>query len=338
MLKVIICALVALPLFASAETLNFAFHRGGHQYKAVITERARAGSVVFYEDDKLLGEYENLILKESSLTSTLVTLAGGGVALEIDSEGSRNKFHVIAPINLVDGKLYVECIYKTVYDAVDETRSAGTTCKRVELKKFDVSSTINDDGLISYTDQYAWLKSIPRGMCVNPVGLEVASYRVARCAVDGVSDTKNEKIVVFDNQDKLLFSTAGYELIPKDNDTAFTLTSDLQNQTIVFNGDLACYSQNFNMPSRSVGTAKIANRFNINYTINSIGNCSTGHYSYVDKNENIELTGYKKEKLYYFLEMGRNRISSGLFVLDRIAGGARGLWIGVPPTNPLSVN
>jgi hypothetical protein len=256
MVKLIIfpLAAIAFPLFASAETLKLDFHHGDHQYTAIITERTRADSVLFYEDDKLLGKFENLVLKESSLTSALVTVAGGGVALEIDSEGSRNKFHVIAPISLIDGKLYVECIYKTAYDAVDETRSVGTTCKKVELGQFDVSSAINDDGLISYTDQYAWLKSISPGLCINPVGLEVASYRVARCAVGGVSDTKSEKIVVFNNQDKLLFSTAGYELIPKENSTGFMLTSDRQNQIIFLNGDLACHPNKFNTPSKSVGT------------------------------------------------------------------------------------
>jgi hypothetical protein len=340
MLKVIICALatIAFPFFASAETLKLDFNRGDHQYKAVITERAHAGSALFYEDDKLLGRYENLILNEPSLTSAIVTVAGGGVALEIDSEASRNKFHVIAPISVIDGTLQVDCIYKTAYDAVDETRSVGTACKKIELGKFDIHSAINDDGLIFYTDEYDWLKSIPRDFCVNPVGVEVASYRVARCSVDGVSDTKNEKIMVSNSQGELLFSIVGYELIPQKNDTGFILNSTLKNQIIVFNGNLTCYMRQSNSSEKLVGIAKISDKLNINYAIDLIENCLAGQYSYVGKNGTIGLVGYKTGNLYYFIEMGRNLVSSGLFVLDRIDQRAHGIWIGVPPTNSLSVN
>jgi hypothetical protein len=121
---------VLFPHLVSAETLKLNFHRSDHQYKAVITERAHVGSVLFYEDEKLIGRYQNLILNESSLSSALVTVAGGGVALQIDSEGSRNKFHVIVPIIMIEGRLYVDYMYKTVFDSVDETRSVGKTCKK----------------------------------------------------------------------------------------------------------------------------------------------------------------------------------------------------------------
>jgi hypothetical protein len=339
MLKNIICVLIAVvfPLFVSAETLKLDFHRGGHQYEAVSTERDQAGSILFYEDNKLLGKYENLILNESSLTSGLVTVAGDGYALEIDSEGSRNKFHVVVPINLIAGKLYVDCVYKSVYDSVDEARSVGTVCKKVELGKFDISSAINDDGLISYTDKYSWLKSMPHD-CANPVGLENALYKIVKCSVDEASDTKNEKIMVFDNQDKLLFSVVGYELVPKQNDTKFILTSDLQNQIVLLNGELKCFLKKPNISSALVGVAKIGNNLGINYTIDSVENCLTGHYLYVGKNEYLDLVGYKNGNLYYFIEMGRNRISSGLFVFDQIDGRAHGVWIGVPPSSPLPVN
>jgi hypothetical protein len=182
------------------------------------------------------------------------------------------------------------------------------------------------------------VKSIPRNLCINPVGLEVSSYRVARCAADGVSDTKNESIVVFNNEGRLLFSIAGYELIPKENETEFVLISDIQNQIIIFNGDWACYLLKSQMPSSSIGVSKIANKFYINYAIETIENCWTGHYSYVGKNKNIELSGYKSENVYYLMEMGRNLISNGLFVLDRIDGGTHGLWIGVPTKIRLTVD
>jgi hypothetical protein len=329
---------VVFPLSVFAKKLNLNFYYDDHQYKVISMERAHAGSVLFYEDGKLLGKYENLVVNESSLTSALVTVAGDGVALEIDSEGSRNKFHVIAPISLIGGKPHIDCVYKTVYDAVDEIRSVGESCQKIELEKFDVHSAINDDGLIAYTDKYNWLKSIPRNVCANPVGLEVSPYRVARCSEGGVSDAKNEKIMVFTNQDKLLFSIVGYELIPKISGAKYMLTSDLDNIIIMLNGNLACHSKKFSASTRLVGTAKIKNKFTVNYTIDSIGNCLTGNYSYVGKKENIEIIGYRHGDLYNFLEIGKNRISSGLFVLNRIEPRARGVWISVPPANPLSVN
>jgi len=301
-------------------------------------ERAHAGSALFLGDGKVLGNYENLVLNQSSLTSALVTVEGEGVAVQIDSDGSRNKFHVIAPISLMDGKPYVDCVYKTVYDAVDEIRSVGASCKKIALEKFDVHSVINDDGLIVYTDKYDWLKSISGDICINPVGLEIASYRVARCGVDGVSDTKKQRIMVFSNQDKLLFSIVGYELIPKISRAEFVLVSDFGNNVIIFNGNLACYAQKLIRSTRLVGAAKIKNKLGIDYTIDSMGNCLAGRYSYAGKNENIELIGYKNGNLYYFLEMGGNRISSGLFVLNRIEPRARGVWIGAPPTDSLAVN
>jgi hypothetical protein len=160
MLKVIICMLptILFPFSCSAEALKLDYHSGDHRYEAVFTERGQSGSILFYENKKLLGKYDSLVLNESSLTSALVAVTGNGFALEINSEGSRNKFRVLVPINIIDGRLYVDCIYKNVYDSVDESRSVGTICKKVELGKFDVSSTINDDGLIPialYTSQGA---------------------------------------------------------------------------------------------------------------------------------------------------------------------------------------
>ncbi len=144
--------------------------------------------------------------------------------------------------------------------------------------------------------------------------------------------------MVFNDHGTLLFSVVGYELIPQKDRTGFALVTDIQSQTIVFNGNFTCFLQKPSMPNKSTGTAKIANKFNINYTIESNGNCLAGHYSYAKENNAIGLTGYKHGDLYYFLETGQNHISSGIFLLSRIDGGAYGLWIGVPPKNPLTVN
>lgn len=119
-----------------------------------------------------------MIIEQPAFSSDVVALAGGGLAVEIDSDGSRNKFHIIAPVRKVGGRFYVDCVYKSAYDSVDEARSAGTFCRNIELGKFDVSAAINDDGLKFYAKDYAWLKSIAPSSCANAVGFEYGHYHI----------------------------------------------------------------------------------------------------------------------------------------------------------------
>lgn len=45
-----------------------------------------------------------MIVEKPAFSSDVVALAGGGLAVEIDSDGSRNKFHIIAQLEkLADG-------------------------------------------------------------------------------------------------------------------------------------------------------------------------------------------------------------------------------------------
>jgi len=334
---VVMLTMVALPGFVSAETLLVDIAHDGHNDKAVVSQEGHAGTVTVYEDGKLLGKFDNLIVDQPALSSDVVALAGGGLAIEIDSDGSRNKFHMIAPVSKVDGRLYVDCVYKSVYDSVDETRSVGTSCGKVELSKFDASAAINDGGLKPYGKDYVWLKRIASS-CANAVGLEYGNYRVARCAADGVSDTRKQRIIVFDKQGETLFSLVGYELIPRRDGLGFLLSSDLQTQTVAFSGNLACFTLSEGTTNDVSGKAKLAEKYNINYALSSADGCLAGHYSYAGKAGEILLKGSKTDGLAYLLELGANNASTGLFVLDRLDGGVHGVWIGVPPKSPLTVN
>lgn len=333
MLKSIICALIAATLSSSvcAEVLTFLSGQNDRVYKATITSSEGGKSVSFYRDGRLLGAYDNLIMNSPSLSSELVPVIGGGVALEIESIGSRNKYDIVAPIVVIDDKLYVECLYKNVYDSVDGLRYVGAICQRQELSRFDVSASINVVGLPFYTADHNWLASLHPEFCANAVGLEVGSYRIARCADEGASETRGQKIIVLDQHGKLLFSIVGYELIPLTGNSKFFLTTNLNEGVIVFKGDFLCYAGESNVRNVAGGVAKIDSRIEINYSIGTGGRCLGGSYDYKNNNRRIMLKGSVEGGAYYLLELGRGRGSSGVFILDKIKDGIRGVWMGVPP-------
>lgn len=339
MLKSVFCAFIfSMPLLISTKTIASDLGRGSGADKILVAKVNKAGEAEIFEDGKFLGKYENLIVNESSLSSNIVPLVGGGLAIEIDSEGSRNKFHIVAPIDRVGSRLYIDCIYKTFYDSVDETRSVGSSCRRVELGSFDVAAAISEDGMITYSDGKDWLKSTQHTACSNPTGLEYGDFRFVRCSVAGVSDTKNQKIIILDRTGKSLATLVGYELIPKVDGFGFAIIADLQSQAIVFSGDARCLSKDLVNSNSLSGVAKIADKFSINYTLNEVNACVFGHYSYFGGSGEISLKGHKSNGVFYLLEMVSQKTSSGLFILNRLDGGARGVWVAVPPKEPLTVN
>ncbi|CAM2174267.1 Lipoprotein [Burkholderia latens] len=328
---------VALPMDACAELLKFVSAQDGHAYEARITSNKHVNSVSFYRDGEPLGAYDNLIVNEASLSSSLVHLVGVGIALKIESNGSRNKYEVLVPIDVVGRNLYVECLYKNVYDSAEEARSVGAVCQRQDLHQFDISASINAVNLNLYAADHNWLKSLPCRSCESAVGIEVGSYRIARCASEGVSETSRQKIIVLDRQNKLLFSTTGYELIPLNNGDEFFLVANLKNDAVLFKGDFSCYAMGSNESETAGGAAKIGSSLDINYFIGATGKCLNGNYHYVEKNHKISLKGNIKGEMYYLLEMGVDRVSSGAFMLHQIKNEIQGIWIGIPPKGPFLV-
>ncbi|EDT43674.1 hypothetical protein [Burkholderia ambifaria] len=335
-----IAVMFILAVFASgssAEISTLIFEKDGHVFEAKVASGERANSVSFYQDGKPLRTYENLIVNQSSLSSNLIPIIGGGIALEIESNGSRNKYTIIAPIEFVDGKLYVECLGKSVYDSIEEVRSVGSICRKQELGQFDVSSSINEDGLFYYTADLGWLKNLSSGICQNAVGFDVGSYRIARCAREEASDTNHQKIIVLNWQNRLLFSIVGYELVPVNNKSEFMLSANLKNGIVVFKGDFSCYEDRGDTFDAGGAAAEIDGN-HIDYSIRAIGACLVGNYKYKKINGDILLKGRVAGAEYYLLGMDADLASNGVFVLNRIKGGIRGFWVEAPPKRSHVVN
>jgi hypothetical protein len=340
MLKKMIIVLMAFFLsnLAYAETFAVDIGHDGHVEKVITSEQAHTGTLEIYDGEKLLGKFNNLIVDQLALSSDVITLVGGGLAIEIDSDGGKDKFHMIVPIYKDGDRLYVNCVYKSVYDSVNEERSVGTSCKADELNKFNVSSAINDSGLNKYKAGRAWLKAIHAGACPNAVGIEYGKYRIARCSVDGVSDTQAQKIIALDSSGKVIFYLVGYEFIPGLDGNEFFLVRDLKDQSVIFDAGLGCFLSGAGSDNGISGKAKIASKFGINFSLNNVNDCLVGKYSYSGKNKDISLRGMKKDGLIDLMELDKNNVSTGLFLLDRLDSAAHGAWIGVPPKDVLTVN
>lgn len=332
----IIIFFVASLLLAStpvlAETLRVDLLAGEIEY----SNTANTNAVNFFEGSRWLGRYDNLIVRESSISSNVVKMADGGVAIAIDSEGSRNKYNILTPIINEKGRLHTDCSYKTIYDAVDERRSVGAACRRTELAKFDVSSVINDGGMIDYKNQ-VWINEVSPITCPKAVGLEVDGYRIARCDEGGVSEEKKQKVIVFDGNGKKLLSIRGFEFIPALG-RKFHLISVVDDQYFEFSGDLECLAHGESFAGEFTGVARIAGRFSIKYIAHKYAGCYSGRYSYLEGAGDIAINGYRRGDMIYLIEMNDDKNSSGLFVLNRFDDEANGVWVKIPPKSVFSVN
>jgi hypothetical protein len=170
--------LLCLFLFAnfyspliSAQTFDLSDQKTSNTLQLKIEREGERNVVQLYNGDMPLKRYENLLESQSTLDSNLVHLVGGGVALEINSEGSRRKYHVIVPIDVSGGALYTDCAFKSVYDAVDQSRLVGTLCKKTPLEKFVVDETVNDVGLLSFVDNNSTGQVTRTNECDLPVFL-----------------------------------------------------------------------------------------------------------------------------------------------------------------------
>lgn len=304
----------------------------------ILDKKGNAGTVDFFENGKLLGRYSNLIVREGSISSGLVKIAGGGIAIEIDSNGSKSKYNIITPIINERGRLYTECSYKSIFDAIDERRAVGAACQRTDLAKFDTSSVINESGMTYYDDQATWIRSISSSTCPKAVGIEVGAYRIARCSTNGTSESKRQKIIIFNSNGKKLNSIDGFEFIPINEQGHFSLTSTINDSYILFRGNLECLSLGGVSSDEWLGSAKIGGRLSIKYAIHEHTGCYAGKYSYTGGTGSISLSGYKYGNSSYLLETNENGISSGLFILNHLDKNAHGVWIKAPPKTMYSVN
>jgi hypothetical protein len=88
-----------------------------------------------------------------------------------------------------------------------------------------------------------------------------------------------------------------------------------------------------NSPAR----AKLGVELQIRYSIGSKGDCYGGAYSYIENGVPIKLTGKVTENIYYLMEQGSDKDSTGLFMLDKLDTRMRGIWVGTKLRNDLAV-
>jgi hypothetical protein len=308
----------------------------GQMNRVMFSRHKNKNFVEISQSNRILGKFDNLIVNEPSLSSTIIPMSGGGIAIYADSDGSRNKFHLLVPVYKTKNRLYINCIYKTVYDSVDEKKSVGTTCQNQNLDQFDLSSAINEKDIFTFDASHDWLEKLSLKSCKNPEGFIYGNYYIVRC--DSNREGNSEaSTTVFKRSGEIVFSVTGYNFIPNIDGDKFILNSDSFEKTILFSGALSCFDFNpQHMPSPS--TARLGINSNIHYSVENGGRCYVGSYSYVQNGVPIRLIGQRDGGMYYLLEQGENKVSTGLFILDKLDGKMNGMWIGSTPRKYLSVN
>jgi hypothetical protein len=229
-------------LQARASILKIGRDSDGLTYENKMMAQENINLVSIYEKGNFLGAYTNLVIDTPSISSYLVFLVNGGMALSIETSGSKNHYSILVPITIIGGELYVECLYKRVYDTVDHSILVGSVCEMKKLREFDVLAAVNEDGLFAYSINHRWLRGLRRKNCTNVAGLEIGRYRVVRCNHGDPTSTKQNEIIVFDSKMKVLFSMMGYELIPDKSRSGFLMEADLKDGVLIFKGDFECYT------------------------------------------------------------------------------------------------
>lgn len=339
MLKRLLCVmfLTAYPLLTLSKVISISVVESSSNKPFVMKLDAAKTKVGLYEGAHLLKQYDNLIRNNSTLSSSLVPVVGGGVAIQIESEGSRRKYRMLVPIELSGRTLFSDCVMKSVYDSVDDSRSVGMVCKRIPLEKFDIDLAINDEGLKTYIAKNPQASNDRREECQFLSSFEVAQDIVESCDVDGPSDQKNMVVRLSSNSGRKLFSLAGFEFIPSSGDQ-FSLISELANSVVILRGRLSCFTKDESGLSKThVGEALLGERHSISYSFTSNDTCIQGSYSYAGNQGRLALVGSKFGQFSYFLELTENDAITGAFALTSIEPQLKGIWISIPPKRLLDI-
>jgi hypothetical protein len=189
------------------------------------------------------GKFSNLEINEPNVSSHVVQLAGGGLAVEMETNGSRSEYSAIAPIVKHNGSLFVNCLYKAIYDSIDGSRLVGSSCNHVSLEKFDPESALDDSGLLRYKSGYKWLGRIFQKKCPVLRGIEYGNYMIALCAKSAAPIPKDETVAIINKSGNVLFLISGYTFIPGMNLNNFILYKDENTRTSFFIVKFDCLKQ-----------------------------------------------------------------------------------------------
>jgi hypothetical protein len=303
-------------------------------FSSTLTAVVDGDIVSIRNGDREMGRFSNLIVDESSVYSSISSTADGGLVLSISSNASRNKYEIVIPIMEREGKLFTNCIYKSVYDAVDGGRSIGTSCALTPLKNFDIFSAISDRDLHSYVDVKTPIGQPNSERCPDSRELDggprYSAYRVVLCGRKKGQNAGEEETIVLDHSGNTLFSVIGYIFFPEGNN-GYALYASAGERPVVFRGKLDCFAhqqaiRNFN------GKGEVG-RYPIRYDINISQGCVVGSYSYENHRIPIEWVGVQYGNRLYLTELQSDRAVSGLFVVNEDKDhSAKGIWISTPPS------
>lgn len=310
----------------------------GHVDRIVVSQAEHGGLVEIHEGQQLVGRFTNLIANEGSLASDIVPVLGGGIAIYADSNASRSKYHIVAPIEKTGNRFHIQCIYKSVYDSIQEEKLVGASCRDIDLADFDINEAINDEGLFRYEETPSWLKKLPLDGCRNPAGFAYGDSYIVNCSEDESRVAGKSRVIAFKSSGEIMFSIDGYEFFPQKGSDEFALGSDLDDKVIHFSGSLACLRVSGSTPSSLTSKAVMGGKFDIKYSIKEENGCYAGAYLYATKGVAIDLAGRLESGVRYLMEYDKNRKVSGLFILDKAGSALGGTWIGAPARKPLSVH
>jgi hypothetical protein len=211
------------------------------------------------------------------------------------------------------------------------------------LRKFYPSTAINERDLFVYKPDNVWLSHLPLKDCGNKTGFRYGTYYVVQCEENQISSSGKPIFFVFDRSGKIILSFVGYTFVPKRDGDVFSLHSDLSDKTIIFYGSLNCISE-YAKRGRGRGRGrgreigKIANKSNINYSIEKVNGCYFGRSSYHENNVPSGLSGVKLNNKFYLIERTDNGTASRLFILEKTNDSMKGIWLSVPVGESPSVS
>lgn len=115
------------------------------------------------------------------------------------------------------------------------------------------------------------------------------------------------------------------------------MESALDSKSVYFSGSLVCLKLPDILSSPMTSKAQLGGKIAINYSIKARNSCYIGDYSY-SSDMPINISGHFDSGIYYLMEYGKDKKSTGLFMLEKIGGPLRGVWIGVPSRKILTVD
>ncbi|MDR6482004.1 hypothetical protein [Paraburkholderia terricola] len=289
------------------------------------------------KDDVLLGRFPNVLLSNGAMSSIVEKSTTGTPLIRIVTDGSRNKYDIVVPIIEVDGKPYTDCVYKSVFDSNDGSRSVGVSCSLKPLRQFDPEAAVNEGHLLKYRKGFHWLRDAVARDCATPLGIEYGSYHIALCADQPYPDPSHETTIVYGENGRRIFSVRGYEIILGGlSEGEFAFVGASGERTTFYTNNLNCAD----LPEISEKTASkhgTIGKYRIRYSARKAGDCAYGTYSYENKAAKMNLFGTVSKDFVHLLEMTDNKVVTGLFNLNPNVDSFSGNWISVPPGNLLPV-